>query len=32
MTEVNGNKGCFHQICFQKILAVTIELDVIFAA
>ena len=26
MTEVNGNKGCFPQICFQKILAFTLRL------
>ena len=32
MTKVNGNIGHFPPFCFQKILAVTVELDVIFAA
>ena len=26
-TEVNGNKGHFHKICFQKILVVSVRID-----
>ena len=31
-TEVNGNKGHFHKICFQKILAVTVRLGAVLTA
>ena len=32
MTEVNGNKGCFPQFYFQKILAFAVRLGAVLAA